>query len=49
MIKFVCGDDDSVDITTADLKAYAESFLKKTGLSDEELVKLAERLIDAEK
>lgn len=49
MIKFVCGDDDSVDITTADIKTYAESFLKKTGLSDEELVKLAERLIDAEK
>ena len=49
MIKFVCGDDDSVDITTADLKAYAESFLKKTGLSDEELVKLAERLVEAGK
>ncbi len=47
MIKFVCGDDDSVDITTADLKAYAESFLKKTGLSDEKLVKLAERLVEA--
>jgi hypothetical protein len=45
MIKFMCGDDESIDITSADLKAFASDFLKKTGLTDEELSKLSERLL----
>lgn len=46
MIKFMCGDDDSVDIATADLKAYAESFMKKIGMTDAEIEAIRNNLVE---
>ncbi len=45
MIKFMCGDDESIDITTADLKAQAEAFMKKIGMKDEEIEALRNKLV----
>lgn len=47
MLKFVAGDPD-VDITAADLSEYAKNYLRKAGMSDEEIAQFLLRINGAE-